>query len=117
MISPATQATETALSMIRKSLEATKEFLGSGSRVDWSTSFYQVTNRLAHLYLLWELNGIPAYLAFIYFVGDDDMGGPATKEEWEGAIHLMEVFLGVKQHKLSKHVTDVFIDVRDLAKL
>jgi hypothetical protein len=28
----------------------------------------------------------------------------------------MEVFLGVKRHKLSKYVTDVFIDVRDLAR-
>jgi hypothetical protein len=68
MVSPATQATEPALTLIGKSLVATKQFLGSRSGADRSNSFYQGASGLAHLYLRRELNGIPAYLAFIYFV-------------------------------------------------
>jgi len=116
MVSPPTQAKNPALSMIRRSFDATNKYLGSRSSPEWSASFYQVTDRLAHLYLLRELNGIPAYLAFIYFVGNDEIGGPETKEEWEGATKLMEVYLGVKRHKLSKYVGDIFIDVREVAE-
>jgi len=110
MVSPASAASEPSLDVIRRSLEETKRFLGSGSTVDWSTCFYQYTNRLAHLYLLRELNGIPAFLVFVYFIGDTDMGGPGTKEEWEGGIKLMESFLGLRRHRLSRYVVHMFID-------
>jgi hypothetical protein len=40
-------------------------------------------NRLAHLYFLCELNGVPAFLVFVYFVNDQEMQGPTTKKEWQ----------------------------------
>jgi hypothetical protein len=98
-----------------ESLDATKRFLGSHSGADWTTCFYQYTNRLAHLYLLRELNGLPAYLLFLYFINDTEMNGPHSQSEWEGAIKLLEAFLGIRQqHGLSKYVFHVFLDVAEL---
>jgi len=114
LVSSPTGARGPSLSKIRRSLDATKQFLGSGSEADWATIFYQYTNRLGHLYLLRELNGLQAYLLFLCFVNDKDIGGPATELEWEGAIKLLESFLGVRSHKLSKYVHHVFIDVKEL---
>jgi hypothetical protein len=114
MVSPPTAAGEVSLPKIRKSLDDTKKFLGSTSLHDWASTFYQYTNRLAHLYLLRELNGLPAYLVFLYFVNAADVTGPKTREEWEGAIKLLHNFLGINRHKLSAYVIDVYIDVGEL---
>jgi hypothetical protein len=114
MVSPPTAAGETSLPKIRKSLDDTRIFLGSKSLHDWASTFYQYTNRLAHLYLLRELNGLPAYLVFLYFVNAADVAGPKTREEWEGGIKLLHNFLGVTRHKLSPYVIDAFIDVGEL---
>ncbi len=114
MVSPPTAAGETSLPKIHESLKETKSFLSSKSLHDWASTFYQYTNRLAHLYLLRELNGLPAYLVFLYFVNAADVAGPKTREEWEGAIKLLHNFLGINRHKLSPYVVDVFIDVGEL---
>lgn len=115
LVSDPTGASEPSLTNIRESLDATKRFLGSHSDADWATCFYQYTNRLAHLYLLRELNALPAYLLFLYFINDEEMGGPSTQSEWEGAIHLLESFLGIRRpHRLVKYVLHVFIDVEEL---
>jgi len=104
---------ENSLRKIRESLEKTK-FLNSKTEIDWSSSFYQYTNRLAHLYLLRELNHVPAYLVFVYFINDTEMKGPKTEDEWKGAIKLLNAYLGIGRHKLQKSVIDVFIDVSSL---
>ena len=115
MVSDPTEAGEPSLTKIRDSLNAVKRFVGSHSSADWATCFYQYTNRLAHLYLLLELNGLSAYLLFLNFINDTEMNGPSTESEWEGAIRLLESFLGIRQkHRLSEHVIHVFIDVGEL---
>ncbi|MFQ5811999.1 MAG: hypothetical protein ACE5I2_02220 [Anaerolineae bacterium] len=115
MVTDPTGASEPSLTKIRESLNATKRFLGSHSDADWATCFYQYTNRLAHLYLLRELNGLPAYLLFLYFINDKEMNGPSTQSEWEAAIKLLESFLGIrKQHRLSEYVLHVFLDVEEM---
>jgi hypothetical protein len=114
MVSPPTAAGETSLPKICKSLDDTKNFLGSKSLHGWTSTFYQYTNRLAHLYLLRELNGLPAHLVFLYFVNAADVAGPKTREEWEGAIKLLHNFLGINRHKLSPYVVDVYIDIGEL---
>lgn len=115
MASDPSRASKPSLSKIHESLDATKRFLGSHSGADWTTCFYQYTNRLAHLYLLHELNGLPAYLLFLYFINDTAMNGPNTQSEWEGAIKLLEGFLGIRQQRrLSRHVLHVFLDVAEL---
>lgn len=101
--------------LIRESLEETRRFLGGSETVDCSGPFYQYTNRLAHLYFLRALNEMPAWLAFVYFVGDEEMGGPASRKEWRGAIKLLETMLGIRRHRLRPFVVELFIEVGELA--
>ena len=114
LVSGPTGAKEPSLSKIRTSLEATKQFIGSQTKVDWSTCLYQYANRLAHLYLLRELNGLPAFLIFLYFVDAEDMNGPKTRAEWESAILLEELLLGVRRHKLSEYIIHTFVDTKQI---
>jgi hypothetical protein len=114
VLSPKTGAGEKSLRKIKKSLNETKTFLHSKSEHDWTTTFYQYTNRLAHLYLLRALNEVPAYLIFLYFVNDKDMSGPKSVDEWIGAISLLKSYLGVGRHQLDKYVAEIFIDVKAL---
>jgi len=114
VLSPKTGAGVTSLRKIKKSLNETKVFLNSNSEHDWASTFYQYTNRLAHLYLLRELNDVSAYLIFVYFLNDEDMNGPKSIDEWHGAIKLLHSFLGVGRHRLSEFTADIFIDVRML---
>jgi hypothetical protein len=104
---------ENSVRRIRQSLEETKDFLNSNAKVDWSRGFYQYANRLAHLYLLRQ-NDLPAYLVFVYFLNDSAMAGPATIDQWKGAIELLHTYLGITRHKLQKYTADVFIDVTQL---
>ncbi len=99
--------------VINKSLIETKIFLNINNNIDWSGKFYQYTNRLANLYFLRIVNKIPAWLINIYFVNDNTVNGPNTKEEWFGALQVMKTYLGVGHHKLSKYMIDLFIDVED----
>ena len=114
VLSPKTGAGAESLRKIKGSLNETKAYLNSQSEHDWSSTFYQYTNRLAHLYLLRVLNRVPAYLVFVYFLNDNEMNGPKSIGEWSGALKLLHSFLGTGRHKLSKYVTDLFIDVKML---
>jgi hypothetical protein len=103
-----------SLRKICQSLAEAQGFLDVESLLDWGTPFYQYTNRLAHLYLLRELNKLPAYLVFVYFLNDPDMHGPSTKEEWQGALKLIKTLLGLSRHNLSKYMVEIFIDVKEI---
>lgn len=111
VLSPPTQAREPSLSRIRRALAETAKFFRASAGTDWSTRFYQYTNRLAHIYLLRELNDIDAHLVFLYFTGDAEMNGPATQAEWEAAIQVLHEALGIRGRIPSTYVHDVFVDV------
>lgn len=93
---PAQARGELALRHIRSSLDATRSFLEVRTAADWSTSFYQYANRLAHLYWLRELNGVDAYLVNLFFLNDAELNGPRTAAEWQAASRLQEAFLGLR---------------------
>ena len=95
-------------------VDETKQYVNSKSSADWSSYFYQYTNRLAHLYFLRVLNDIPAYLIFVYFLNDKDMNGPETEAEWIAALKVMKKYLGIGRNRLSKYIGDIFVDVKDL---
>ncbi len=107
------KANRKSAKQITRSLQKTKEYLGSGSHVDWTLCFYQYTNRIAHLYLLRTLNNIEAWLVNVYFVGDKEMDGPRFPEEWQGAIRLMKSHLGLGRHALRNFEISLFFDVRE----
>lgn len=115
MVSPGTGAKNPhSIKKIRNSLDEVKKYLSVSDSIDWTGTFYQYVNRIAHLYYLREKNQIKAYLLFIYFINDITVHGPKTKDEWFGAIQTMECYLGLsKKHKLRKYIHDIFIDVND----
>ena len=104
-----------SIKKIRNSLDGVKKYLSVSDSIDWTGTFYQYVNRIAHLYYLREKNKIKAHLLFIYFINDITVHGPKTKDEWLGAIQTMECYLGLaKKHKLRKYIYDIFIDINDL---
>ena len=115
MVSPGTKAGTSSRRKIKNSLDEVKKYLGVRDSINWTGTFYQYVNRIAHLYYLRVKNQIKAYLLFIYFINDISVNGPKTKDEWLGAIQTMECYLGLdKNHKLRKYIHDIFIDVNDL---
>ena len=103
-----------SINLIQKYLQKTKDFLESKSQLDWTQSYYQYTNRLAHLYLLRVLNNLPAYLVFIYFIGDYEMNGPKNIEEWQLEIRTLKENLDIEECKFHKYIAEVFVDVASL---
>ena len=115
MVSPGTKAETDSRRKIENSLDEVKKYLSVSDTIDWTGTFYQYVNRIAHLYYLREKNKIKAYLLFIYFFNDMSVHGPKTKNEWLGAIQAMKCYLGLaKNFKLRKYIHDIFIDVNDL---
>lgn len=112
---PCRATSERSKNKIQASLGETKRYLEVCSDVDWAkTEYYQYANRLAHLYFLHKHNHA-AYLLYIYFMNDTQMGGPRTQSEWECAVKCMRLSLGIpKEHRLSKYILNEFIDVRGL---
>lgn len=84
----------------------------------WFNAFYQYANRLAHLYFLHELNGIPTHMIFLDIVNDPDSGDDAVKssDEWNSLVRLAEACLGITSGKpLMKHVHHIHLDVSGIA--
>jgi hypothetical protein len=106
-------SSQASISKILSSLQETKDYFCSKTDFVWSKTFYQYTNRLAHLYLF-RKNRLDAYLVDVYFLGDSEMDGPKTVDEWQGAIRLVRSCLGLREHLLRKCVVDVFIDTASL---
>ena len=104
-----------SLAKIRAALHETRAFLNVNSDSDWTRCFYQYGNRLAHLYLLRELNGYDAYLVFVYFL-DDGTTEPVSQSGWRAAVELTKTHLGLpKSDWISRFLKDVYIDTADLA--
>lgn len=100
--------------LIEASLAEAQRYVTADSATPWTGPLYQYVNRLAHLYLLRVENDIPAWLVNCYFVGDTDMGGPMTAEEWRAALTVVKRVLGLRSHPLSRYMVDVFVPVTDL---
>lgn len=116
LVSGPSGAGEKSMSLIQKSLNATKKHLNISNQVNWTGKFYQYTNRIAHLYFLRVKKKKDVYLVNVYFIGDESVDGPKTKDEWKGAIKVMKYYLGLSNHKLQKYMADVFVDVNELIK-
>jgi len=112
MESPGTKAKTDSRRKIENSLNEVKKYLSVSDTIDWTGTFYQYVNRIAHLYYLREKNKVETLLLFIYFINDVSVNGPKTKDEWLQAIQTMECYLGLsKKHKLRNYIYDIFIDV------
>ena len=92
---PASKASSASLQLIEQSLGEARQFYAPRATATWSNLFYQYANRLAHRYFLRKLNDVPSTLVFLYFVNADDMLGPMSAEEWNGAVRLIHAVLGL----------------------
>jgi len=114
--SPATRANLTSITLIQKSLKEAQQHFAPQSQADWSNTFYQYSNRLAHHYLFHTVNNFPSHMVFLYFINATDMNGPKSEIEWQGAIKLIHSALGLVQtNHLGVH--EVFMDVSLLNSL
>lgn len=75
--------------------------------------FYQLTNRLAHLCFL-KRHNVKARLVLVNFVGDNDMRGPSSEEEWEAAYKVVWHVLGMSHdNPLLRDVIHIYPRVSD----
>jgi hypothetical protein len=111
-VSSPTGATGESLKQISSRLGRLRRELGVHRFFDWTSVYYQHTNRLAALAFLLK-QGVDARLVGVYFYGDrfpDDTPCPASKEDWEGLIEARRLTLGLpKQHALSRFEAEVFL--------
>lgn len=112
MCSPGSAAKGKSRALIEASLNETAERLkASRPRSAWADHFYQMANRIAHLQFLRD-QGVPAFLVFVNFLNDDEMGGPVHQEAWEAAYQVAFHAMGLRRrHSLSPFVIEVFPDV------
>jgi len=109
---PASKASSASLQLIEQSLGQARQFYAPRATATWSNLFYQYANRLAHQYFLQKLNDVPSTLVFLYFVNADDMLGPMSAEEWNGAVRLIHAVLGLPKDLKRYGVFDAFLDAR-----
>jgi hypothetical protein len=115
LCSPPTQASGPARQRIAAALQETASYLQAKPRAAWESCFYQLTNRLAHLYFL-RRHGVPAWLVLVNFLQDGEMTGPATAAEWQAAYKVVWHVLGIpSRHRLERFIVEVYPDVRELA--
>ena len=105
------QASPQSLKLIEDSQAETAKFYHATRPGNWTHGYYQYANRLAHFHLLRHLNGIQAWLCFVYFVNDHEMSGPQSSTEWQSEIGAVHKHLGIAEESLRPYVVDVFPDV------
>lgn len=110
--SPGSRATPSSLQLIERSLAEARRWYAPKATSNWSGTFYQYSNRLAHHYLLKNVNRLPTILVFLYFVNASEMNGPENELEWKGAIRLLHAALGLPEHLESRDVFEAFLDVK-----
>jgi hypothetical protein len=94
-----TRAKGASLELIKNSLDVAKKWFGVQEGIVWTgfenpdSCLYQYTNRLAHLYFLRELLGVPAFLVNVHFTNDPH--SPTDLKEWEQAITRIHNELGL----------------------
>jgi hypothetical protein len=116
MLTEGCKAGEKSFDRISASLEMTAAALRATPLIKWTGVLYQTANRIAHLKFLVD-HDVPARLVFVYFLDDNEMGGPTSIEEWQGAIELGRCLLGLpRQHLLSGRISHVFISIKDIGQ-
>ena len=100
-----------SLEKIKGSLSIVKHALGARGSANWLGKYYQYANHLAHLYWL-DMEEVPAWLVFLYFMGDKEQGGPNTEAEWKYKLNEVRTELGLPAyHSLSDRIIDLFMPV------
>jgi hypothetical protein len=111
LCSPATQASEASRDLIKSALSETALAFRARPRAEWTEVFYQLANRLAHLHFL-RARSVSAWLVLVNFIGDAEMKGPQTSQEWEAAYLVAYHVLGIPADApLMRYVLHLYPDV------
>lgn len=115
LCSPATQASAVSRARIEDRLSAVATALHARpGHAPWTDHFYQLANRIAHLWWLRE-RGIAAWLVLVNFLGDSDMRGPSSASEWQAAYQVAWHVMGLdRRHPLSHFIIEIFPSVEQL---
>ncbi len=97
------------ITLIEKSLNETKTAIKASPTTDWTKKYYQYANRLAHAYLLNDLNKIRTCLIFIYFVDDTTMPKPVKYSDWKTEIGNIHATLEITSHH-PLCVKEIYVD-------
>lgn len=100
-------------SVIDHAFAKAKRYYGVKENSDWKRRYYQYANRLTHLYFL-QTHGINASLVFLYFLNDQDMGGPKSQTDWETSLEIVYSSLGLTDQTRLRAVHNIFLDVSSL---
>lgn len=108
------KASGASITKIGRALALAKKAFAASEDSPWEAPFYQYANRLAHLHFLCGLNGVDAYLLFLYFADAPDVPVPCSAEQWKGAIRLTQKCLGLGAHPYRKRIAHVIMSVGDM---
>ncbi len=81
--------------LIHETLRETQQWLNAAETDDWTGPLYRTANQLAHLHLLRNHMGVPAWLVQVYFLNDP--AGPASRADWLPVIAGAQARLGFSQ--------------------
>ena len=110
-----TRAGGTSAAKIEATLASAKAAYRARPEAPWTAPFYQYANRLAHLHYLRGLNGVDAYLVFLYFADAPDVPTPCSVEQWQGVIRTVEKCLGLpSDHPYRGNVAPVILSTSAL---
>lgn len=96
--------------LIEAALDRARRHFGIETEKSWTSTYYQIANRLASLYFLNEVARAPARMIFLYFTGDrfpDGSHCPVTAAQWEPYLSRAREALGLPEHL--ERVHHVFI--------
>jgi hypothetical protein len=92
MFSSGCLASELSRARIVRSLDSARAWIGAES-ADWSGPLYQYANRLAHLYFLRKVAGIPTWFVNVCFAADPHRPTPAVV--WKEELQAVKASLGL----------------------
>ena len=113
MASSCTAEAPSSVTLINQSLNATKQALGASAGADWMNGYYQLSNRLAHLWFLRE-RGVDARLVLLQFTGDTGMPTASSPAAYREAFDTAMKHLGFDPAAEIPGVVPVYIDVAEL---
>ncbi|NWF82859.1 MAG: hypothetical protein HXY18_03410 [Bryobacteraceae bacterium] len=93
--------------LIAASLSQARKWYCASDAAGWMGPLYQFANRLAHLYFLRELAGIPAWFANVCFIGDSHR--PAAEIDCQEALAAARSNLGLPEGKTQPSLTKTIV--------
>lgn len=117
IVSPRSRASEPARGRIAKSMRDVQQAVAPKSVgfVDWTSTFYQYANRVAHLHFLQQAMACaPIWSTCTSQMPLTLTNGPTDRAEWHGAVKVVECYLGLGRTSLTNYMHKVFVDAAPL---